>query len=63
MYEWESTEGGKNVPDFQTPTLSRRPPTCSTFTLLVVVRHWQVYFPVLANASYVSDLQAVWVVV
>jgi hypothetical protein len=35
----------------------------SVFTLLDVVRHWQVYFPVLADASYVSDAQAVWVVV
>jgi hypothetical protein len=56
--EWEERTGFPD-PD----TIPQTTNVLSTFTLLVVVRHWQVYFPVLANASYVSDLQAVWVVV
>jgi hypothetical protein len=44
-------------------TIPQTAAVLSTFTPLDVVRHWQVYFPVLADASYVSDAQAVWVVV
>jgi hypothetical protein len=55
---WEERTGSPD-PD----TIPQTTAVLSIFTLLDVVRHWQVYFPVLADASYVSDAQAVWVVV
>jgi hypothetical protein len=55
---WEERTGFPD-PDTNPQTIAVLP----TFTLLDVVRHWQVYFPVLADGSYVSDTHAVWVVV
>lgn len=55
---WEERTGSPD-PD----TIPQTAAVLPIFTLLDVVRHWQVYFPVLADASYVSDAQAVWVVV
>jgi hypothetical protein len=55
---WEERTGFPD-PD----TIPQTAAVLSVFTLPDVVRHWQLYFPVLADASYVSDAQAVWVVV
>jgi hypothetical protein len=55
---WEERTGFPD-PD----TIPQTTAVLPIFTLLDAVRHWQVYFPVLADASYVSDVQAVWVVV